>query len=83
MVGEISLDMDDFLRVLHSISAEISDNLSSEEQVLFMLERMQDSLGHRSILGRQGTNLIGDLRTRYSGIYLNALKKSSEDKISF
>jgi hypothetical protein len=63
------------LNVLHAVSGDIGENLTSQEQALFMLERMQDSPGHRSILGTQGTNLIGDLRSRYSGIYLNALKK--------
>jgi len=53
------------------------------DDVLFMLERMQDSSGHRSILGGQGSNLIGDLRSRYSGIYLNALKRSNEQKAGF
>ena len=49
-----------------------------------MLERMQDSHGHRTILGTQGANLIGDLRTRYSSIYLNALKKNGqEEKVGF
>jgi hypothetical protein len=48
-----------------------------------MLERMQDSLGHRSILGGQGSNLIGDLRSRYAGIYMNALKKSDDRKVGF
>lgn len=51
-----------------------------------MLERMQDSAGHRTILGGQGTNLIGDLRSRYSGIYLNAMKRSNnhnEQKMGF
>lgn len=45
-----------------------------------MLERMQDSQGHRTILGSQGANLIGDLRARYSSIYLNALKRNSEEE---
>lgn len=82
LVGEVSLSLDEFMEVLHSVSTEIGENLTSEEQALFMLERMQDSEGHRSILGGQG-NLIGDLRSRYAGIYLNALKKSGEHKMGF
>jgi hypothetical protein len=44
-----------------------------------MLERMQDSAGHRTILGGQGTNLIGDLRSRYSGIYMTAMKRNNNN----
>lgn len=83
LVGEISLNLDEFMEVLHCVSSEIGENLTSEEQVLFMLERMQDSAGHRTILGGQGTNLIGDLRSRYSAIYLNALKKNNDQKVGF
>jgi hypothetical protein len=41
---------------------------------------MQDSNGHRTILGTQGTNLIGDLRMKYSNIYSNALKPTTNDQ---
>lgn len=44
---------------------------------------MQDSLGHRNILGGQGSNLIGDLRSRYSGIYLQALRKQTPQQPGF
>ncbi len=48
-----------------------------------MLERMQDSAGHRNIMGGQGSNLIGDLRSRYSGIYMHALRKNNQEQPSF
>lgn len=48
-----------------------------------MLERMQDSPGHHSILGGQGSNLMGDLRSKFSAVYLSALKRGSEDKAGF
>lgn len=63
------MDMRGFMEVLTDISGEIGDNLEGEERILFLLERMQDSQGHRTLLGSQGTNLIGDLRSKYSYIY--------------
>ncbi len=48
--------------------------------MLFILERMQDSQGHRTLLGSQGTNLIGDLRSRYALIYKKNLQRESPSK---
>ena len=80
LVGEISLDMNGFLEVLSDISFEIGDNLSEEEKAIFLLERMQDSHGHRTLLGSEGTNLIGDLRSKYAHIYKQNLLRHSPKK---
>jgi hypothetical protein len=42
---------------------------------------MQDSHGHKNVLGTQGTNLIGDLRAKYATIYKDSLMKQSAKKI--
>lgn len=39
-----------------------------------MLERMQDSIGHRNLSGGKSNNLVGDLRTKYSNIYRSNVK---------
>jgi hypothetical protein len=41
---------------------------------------MQDSQGHRTVLGNQGSNLIGDLRSKYAMIYKKNLLKQSPAK---
>jgi hypothetical protein len=77
MVGSISLDVIGFLEVLADIAYEIGDSLTDEEKVLFLLERMQDSAGHRTLLGAEGSNLIGDLRSKYANIYKKSLVRGS------
>ena len=42
---------------------------------------MQDSQGHKTILGTQGTNLIGDLRAKYATIYRDSILKQGEKKV--
>lgn len=79
-MGEILLDPRGYIEVLSDISHEISDNLTEEERTLFLLERMQDSQGHKNVLGTQGTNLIGDLRARYAAVYKQNLLKQSPAK---
>jgi len=40
---------------------------------------MQDSTGHKTLMGGQGSNLIGDIRSRYASIYhSNVLKRSAK-----
>jgi hypothetical protein len=51
--------------------------------MLFLLEKMQDSQGHRRVLGSQGTNLIGDLRSRYADIYRKNMVKHTKVEESF
>lgn len=41
---------------------------------------MQDSQGHKNVLGTQGTNLIGDLRAKYATVYRQNLLKQSPGK---
>lgn len=80
VVGQISLDIIGFLEVLADIGYELGDSLTEEEKMLFLLERMQDSQGHRSLLGSEGTNLIGDLRSKYADVYKQNLVKRSPRK---
>lgn len=69
LAGQVSLDMLGFLETLADISYGLGENLTNEERILFLLERMQDSEGHRKLLGSQGSNLIGDLRSKYANVY--------------
>ena len=41
---------------------------------------MQDSHGHRTLLGSEGTNLIGDLRSKYAYVYKANLVRQSPKK---
>lgn len=44
---------------------------------------MQDSQGHKKVLGTQGSNLIGDLRSKYAQLYKRKLTKESPKQEGF
>jgi hypothetical protein len=82
--GEGTLSLFAFLQLLAALSLGIGEELTEEERILFLLERMQDSNGHRNLLGGQGSNLIGDLRARYAAVYHHsALRHSSQRQQNF
>lgn len=70
LVGEKKITLKGLQNILIRVSEEIfSEELSPEQKIIILLEKMHESQGHRKVLLGQGLSLVSELRCRFTSIY--------------